>query len=318
MVNAEAGDRGEALEQSTDAAAGTASESTEHLGPITEPRGETIDNHSVHSALQHLGEAKRRKEWALLLLFLSSAVNLAWIALASAEGFVLINDSMTTAATIWNVIVAIGLINGGDGWRTFACFRAWLLERNALLAQAVGNGGIDGRHHTIPVAVPPVQGRRGGRTLVSNGSKPREQSEECDGQRGMHGLQQSRGGNEPAVSMRKPVSLSATGTDSGKAPGQTLPENLEFGGGLPLCHAGSQAAGHGEAVIISIGAICVVRQQAIDIVERHPELSIENNIKAAETRRRDTDHGVWLSGKPDGPAHNGRIGSRSGAATAGD
>ncbi len=36
-------------------------------------------------------------------------------------------------------------------------------------------------------------------------------------------------------------------------------------------------------------------------------MSIENNIEAAEARRRDTHHRVWPSGKPDGPAHNGGI-----------
>ena len=62
--------------------------------------------------LQLLEEGKRVKEWASWLLFLSSALDLAWMAFAKAEGFMLLNESMTTGATIWNIIVAVGLRPG--------------------------------------------------------------------------------------------------------------------------------------------------------------------------------------------------------------
>jgi hypothetical protein len=78
----------------------------------------------------------------------------------------------------------------------------------------------------------------------------------------------SRGGSEPAASMRKPV-------------------------------------------IIAIGAIASVGKQVIDIVERHPELSVENNIKAAKPRWRDAYDCVGPAGKPNGLTHNHWIGAKA-------
>jgi hypothetical protein len=82
------------------------------------------DGPPISAVLHASDEDKKRKEWASWMLFFSSALDLAWLAFAKAEGFVLLNESVTTASTIWNVIVAFGLRKGGDGWRTFACFRA--------------------------------------------------------------------------------------------------------------------------------------------------------------------------------------------------
>lgn len=82
------------------------------------------DAPAIAAVLHARDEDKKRREWASWLLFLSSALDLAWLAFAKAEGFVLLNESVTTGATIWNIVVAFGLRKGGDGWRTFACFRA--------------------------------------------------------------------------------------------------------------------------------------------------------------------------------------------------
>lgn len=101
-----------------------APEHSAKIGPGT-ARAESVDQPEeradVKAALQAIEEDKIRKRWASWLLFASSGLDLGWLILAKTEGFLLPNESMTTGALVWNVIVAFGLIRGGDGWRTFAC-----------------------------------------------------------------------------------------------------------------------------------------------------------------------------------------------------
>jgi len=86
--------------------------------------GQPGERTDVKAALQAIKEDKIRRRWASWLLFANSAFWLGSLILANTEGFLYPNDIMSTGSQVWNVIVAFGLIRGGDGWRAFACFRA--------------------------------------------------------------------------------------------------------------------------------------------------------------------------------------------------
>jgi len=97
------------------------------IGPKTagaESVGQPEERADVKAALHANEEDKTRRRWASWLLFANSAFWLGSLILANAEGFLYPNDIMSTGSQVWNVIVAFGLIRGGDGWRAFACFRA--------------------------------------------------------------------------------------------------------------------------------------------------------------------------------------------------
>ncbi len=104
----------------------TTSEATEGADMAPQTAGGAINEPSVRTTLQVLDEDRRRKVWAAWLLFLCTLVNIAWTAFLESDGFVIQNDSMAAGMAAWNLIVAVGLVRGGDGWRTFACFRAWI------------------------------------------------------------------------------------------------------------------------------------------------------------------------------------------------
>ena len=70
------------------------------------------------------GEDRSRRLLASKLLFLSTALGVLWELYAAFDGFTLLNTTSERGAMLWNLIVAIGLIRGGDGWRRFAVFRA--------------------------------------------------------------------------------------------------------------------------------------------------------------------------------------------------
>jgi hypothetical protein len=91
-----------------------------------EPLDQQGSEPDLRPALQAIEEDGTRKYWASWLLFASSALELTWYVFAKSEGFLLLNEGMTTGTLLWNVIVAFGLSRGGDGWRTFACVRAGL------------------------------------------------------------------------------------------------------------------------------------------------------------------------------------------------
>jgi hypothetical protein len=86
--------------------------------------GQPEERPDVKAALQAIEEDKTRRRWASWLLLANSAFWLGSLILANTEGFLYPNDIMSTGSQVWNVIVAFGLIRGGDGWRAFACFRA--------------------------------------------------------------------------------------------------------------------------------------------------------------------------------------------------
>ena len=86
--------------------------------------GQPEERVDVKAALHANEEDKKRRRWATWLLFANSAFWLGSLILANTEGFLYPNDIMATGSQVWNVIVAFGLIRGGDGWRAFACFRA--------------------------------------------------------------------------------------------------------------------------------------------------------------------------------------------------
>jgi hypothetical protein len=75
-------------------------------------------------AEQQRREGKASDLWAGWLLILTAVLDLGWRGFAAAEGFALMEGTPGTAATIWNVISALGLFWGGGGWRKFACIRA--------------------------------------------------------------------------------------------------------------------------------------------------------------------------------------------------
>jgi hypothetical protein len=91
--------------------------SAESVGQPEEPA-------DVKATPQVIEEEKTRRRWASWLLFANSAYWLGSLIFANTEGFLYPNDIMSTGSQVWNVIVAFGLILGGDGWRAFACFRA--------------------------------------------------------------------------------------------------------------------------------------------------------------------------------------------------
>lgn len=68
------------------------------------------------------GEDKTRKVWASWLLLGSSALDLASVIFANAQGVL----PSVIGQAVWNVVIAIGLRRGGNGWRAFACLRAVL------------------------------------------------------------------------------------------------------------------------------------------------------------------------------------------------
>jgi hypothetical protein len=98
----------------------------------------------VKATLHANEEDKIRRRWASGLLFATSAFWLGSLILSKTEGFLLPNESMITVAQVWNVIVAFGLMRGGDGWRAFACLRAGL----GLPLAYYFVGGTEGRSST--------------------------------------------------------------------------------------------------------------------------------------------------------------------------
>jgi hypothetical protein len=97
------------------------------IGPevaSAESVGESGERTGVKAAFHANEEDKIRMRWASWLLFANSVLWLGTLILANTEGFLFLNDITSTGAQVWNVIVAFGLMRGGDGWRGFACFRA--------------------------------------------------------------------------------------------------------------------------------------------------------------------------------------------------
>src|SRR5450631_4251083 len=58
-------------------------------------------------------------------------------------------------------------------------------------------------------------------------------------------------------------------------------------------------------------AVARVRQQLIEVSERHPELAVENEIQAAEKWRRDANHGELPSGQPYGLSDDAGVGPKA-------
>ena len=61
-------------------------------------------------------------------------------------------------------------------------------------------------------------------------------------------------------------------------------DHVEFSGRLRARHAGAEAARHRDPVVVARLVIGCIRQQHIQVAERHPELAIEDQVEARGMR----------------------------------